>query len=79
MAKAKIFSTPTCHYCRLAKEWMQENNVEFEEVDVKADLEARKFMVEKSNQMGVPVTITAEGQVLVGFNGFQFKEAFGIE
>lgn len=79
MAKAKIFSTPTCHYCRLAKEWMNENNVEFEEVDVKADLEARKFMIEKSNQMGVPVTITAEGHVLVGFNGFQFKEAFGIE
>ena len=52
-----IYSTPTCPYCKLAKEFFKEHKVEFEEVDVAADQDEARVMVEKSGQMGVPVVI----------------------
>ena len=51
----KIYSTPTCHYCNLAKDFFKQKGVKYEEFNVATDLEKRKEMVEKSGQMGVPV------------------------
>ncbi len=63
----KIYSTPSCTYCHAAKEFFKEKNVAFTEVDVAANLEERKNMIQISGQMGVPV-IEIDGQVIVGFN-----------
>ena len=55
MAKVMIYSTPTCVYCKMAKEFFAKNNVAYEEHDVASDLKAREEMVSKSHQLGVPV------------------------
>ena len=65
--KVTVYSTPTCPYCNKAKEYLTENKVEFESVDVSQDQERAKEMVEKSGQMGVPVIII-DDQVIVGFD-----------
>lgn len=69
--KITVYSTPTCPYCKMAKEYFKENNVEFEDVDVSAEEAKGKEMVEKSGQMGVPVIIVdkdGKEEVIVGFD-----------
>ena len=63
----KVFSTPICPYCLTLKEFLKENNIEFEEVDVSQDKKAQEEMIEKSGQMGVPV-IEIDDQIVVGFD-----------
>ena len=74
MATVKIYSTATCPWCKKAKEYFKENNIEFTDVDVSADEAAQKEMVEKSGQMGVPV-IEIDGKILVGFDQGKIEEA----
>lgn len=76
--KVVIYTTPTCGYCKMAKEFLTEKGVSFEEHDVASDLEMRKAMVEKSGQMGVPV-ITVGEEVMVGFDKEQLAKLVGIE
>ncbi|MEM5799805.1 MAG: glutaredoxin family protein, partial [Candidatus Aenigmatarchaeota archaeon] len=53
--KVKIYTTPTCPYCEMAKQYFKLKKIEYEEVDVSSDIEAAREMIEKSGQMGVPV------------------------
>ena len=81
MAKAKqkviIYSTPTCPYCKMAKEFFKANKVEFEDIDVSSNREAAEHMIERSGQMGVPV-IGVGDQIIVGFDKPALKKALGI-
>lgn len=77
MKKVIIYSTPTCTYCKMAKEYFKENGVAYEEHDVAADQERRKEMVDKSGQLGVPV-IDIEGQIIVGFDKDTVAGMLGI-
>lgn len=76
MAKVIVYSTPTCPWCIKAKEWLKENNVEFDNKDVGEDESARNEMLEKSGQMGVPV-LDIGGKIIIGFDVDQIKEALG--
>lgn len=67
MKNVTIYSTPTCGWCTTAKEFFKENSVEYTEKDVSTDTAARQEMVDKSQQMGVPV-IDVEGDIIVGFD-----------
>lgn len=67
MKKVTIYSTPTCHFCSMAKEYFKANNVSYEEIDVASNAEKRKEMVDKSGQLGVPV-IDINGEIVIGFN-----------
>lgn len=67
MKKVTIYSTPTCHFCQMAKEYFKANNVPYDEFNVASDLEKRKEMMEKSGQLGVPV-ISIDNQIVVGFD-----------
>ncbi len=62
-----VYTTPTCTYCRLVKDWLKQRNVRFDEYDVARDPRRADEMVRKSGQMGVPVT-DINGRVIVGFN-----------
>ena len=75
--KVKIYSTPTCHYCHIAKNFFDDKGIKYEEYNVSADLEKRKEMVEKSEQMGVPV-IDIDGEITVGFDEEQISKLLGI-
>ena len=78
MKKVTIYSTPTCHFCHMAKDYFNEKGVNFEDFDVSKDLEKRKEMLEKSGQMGVPVIIIDNKEIIVGFNKPQIVELLGI-
>jgi glutaredoxin-like YruB-family protein len=77
MAKVTIYTTPTCGYCELAKDFFKENGVEYEEFDVAADEEKRNEMIQKSGQMGVPV-IYVDNEMTVGFDKAKLTELLGL-
>jgi glutaredoxin len=71
MPKVKIYSTGWCAYCKAEKQFLTEQKVEFEEVNVEEDAVAAKEMVDLSHQMGVPVTrITHEDNTVAFQVGF---------
>jgi glutaredoxin-like YruB-family protein len=72
-----IYSTPVCHYCHAAKEFFNENNVAFEEINVAADQDKRQEMIEMTGQMGVPV-IRIGDDVVVGFDEDKIKELLAV-
>jgi len=78
MKKIKVYTTNTCPYCTMAKEFLKENNVKFENINVSDDQDAAEEMIEKSGQMGVPV-IEVGGEIIVGFDKEKIKEALNLE
>lgn len=77
MKNVTIYSTPTCHFCHMAKDFFKEKNVAYTEYNVASDLAKRKEMVEKSGQMGVPVIII-DGDITVGFNQPKIAQLLGV-
>ena len=75
--KVLVYSTPTCPYCIRAKQFLNENNIPFENYDVSTDSAKAQEMIQKSGQMGVPV-IEIEGEIIVGFDKDRIKNALGI-
>ena len=73
MKEVKIYSTPTCHFCHMAKDFFEEEGVQYSEYNVAEDTEKRTEMVEKTGQLGVPV-IEIDGQVVIGFNEARIQE-----
>ncbi len=78
MKTVLVYTTPTCQYCKMAKEFFQEKGVEYTELDVSADEEKRSEMIEKSGQMGVPV-IDIENQIVIGFDEPKLRELLEIQ
>ena len=78
MAKVKVYSTPTCPYCKIAKAFLQENKIEFEDIDVSVNQAAAQEMISKSGQMGVPV-VDIDGQIIVGFDKRRIMSALGLK
>lgn len=77
MAKVKVYSTPTCPSCKQTKEFLHENNIEFHEINVAEDQNALQEMIEKSGQMGVPVT-DIDGEIITGFEKAKLQKALKI-
>ena len=77
MTKVKIYSTPTCPFCKRAKAFFKEHNIEYEDVNVAENEKARDEMVEKSGQMGVPV-IEIEKKIIVGFDEHELKKTLKV-
>ncbi len=75
MEKITIYSTPTCTYCIILKRYLDGKNVPYKEVDISKDEEAKNRMVEKTNQMTVPVTEIGDGKFIVGFKKKEIDEA----
>ena len=69
-----MYSTPTCTYCRLAKDYFRKNKIAFTEYNVASDSAKAEEMTRKSGQMGVPV-LDINGRILVGFNKDQIERA----
>lgn len=78
MANITIYSTPSCPYCKMAKDYLTSNNQAYTEVDVAADPTKADEMVKKSGQMGVPV-IDIDGTIIVGFDKAKINAALGIQ
>ncbi len=72
-----MYSTPTCHFCHMTKEFFKDHNVEFTDYDVATDIEKRKEMVERSGQMGVPVIFIGD-EMIVGFDQQRIMSLLGV-
>ena len=67
MSRVKVYSTPTCPYCYMLKDYLRDHDVDFDDIDVSTDYEAAMEMVQISGQRGVPVA-DINGSVVVGFD-----------
>lgn len=76
MANVIVYSTQTCPYCHMVKDYLKEKGVEFEDIDVSQDQEKAKEMTSKSGQSGVPV-LDIDGKIIVGFNRDAIDKALG--
>ena len=77
MKNVTIYSTPSCHFCHMAKDYFKANNVVFTEYDVASNIEKRKEMIDKSEQMGVPV-ITIGDELIIGFDKPRINKTLGL-
>ena len=63
----KVYSTPTCVYCKTLKSYLTNHNIQFEDIDISKDEKVLQEMIKKSGQMGVPV-VEIDEEVIVGFD-----------
>jgi glutaredoxin-like YruB-family protein len=77
MTNVTIYSTPSCTYCNLAKDFFKKNGVKYTEHNVATDLVKRKEMIEKTGQMGVPV-IELDEEIVVGFDESKLRQSLKI-
>lgn len=75
MEKVFVYSSDTCPYCTLAKDYLTEIGVEFEEKNIQRDNEARKELMEMGH-MGVPVIVIGKEEI-VGFDKDKIDELLG--
>ncbi|MDZ7838391.1 MAG: glutaredoxin domain-containing protein [Actinomycetota bacterium] len=74
MKKVLVYSTPTCPYCARVKDYLSENGVQYDEVDISSDQKNLDEMVKKTKQMGIPV-IDFNGRIIIGFEKEEIDEA----
>ena len=72
----KVYSIPTCPFCTMAKSYLKQNEISFEDVDVSKDRKQAMDMIRKSGQRGVPV-IDYDGKIIVGFDKKRLAELIG--
>ncbi len=72
-----VFSTPTCSYCRKAKQYLRKKQVPFRDVDVSRDQSAARDMVRRSGQQGVP-QLRIGNKIVVGFDRPKIDRLLGL-
>lgn len=77
MKKVSIYTTPTCHFCHMAKDFFTEKGIKYEEYNVASDTDKRAEMIDITGQMGVPV-IQIDNDVIIGFNKPKIAELLGV-
>ncbi|RJQ30198.1 glutaredoxin family protein [Candidatus Parcubacteria bacterium] len=77
MKKVIIYSTPTCIYCRMAKDFLTDKNIPFTDYDLTKDAQMRDEVIKKTGQMAVPV-IEVDGEVMIGFDEEKLSQMLGI-
>jgi glutaredoxin-like YruB-family protein len=75
--KVVVYSTSTCPYCTIAKDYLGNRKVGFEDVDVSQDRKRAIEMIKKSGQMGVPV-LDIGGKIIVGFDRAAIDAALAV-
>jgi len=76
--KVSIYTIPTCHFCKMAKEYFKSQSVEYEEKDVSKDPKLQQEMIDKSGAFATPV-IDIDGKIIIGFNKEKINEALGLK
>ena len=78
MVDVTLYTAPNCPWCDRVKEFLKQNKIKFKAINVAENQAAAKEMIEKSGQMGVPVT-DANGKIIIGFNEPALKKALKIK
>lgn len=71
--KITVYSTPTCPYCEMAKDFLKEKGVKFDVVNVAEDQKAAKKIIDETKQLNVPV-IQIDNDYVVGFDQEQLTQ-----
>ncbi len=77
MATVKVYSTPTCPWCKKAKDFLSEHKIAFQDMNVAEDMVARQDMMKRSGQMGVPV-VDIDGELVIGYDIPKLKTKLGV-
>lgn len=72
-----IYTTPSCAYCKMAKEYFAKNNIAYSEYNVATDIQKRQEMLDKTHQFGVPV-IEIDGKIVIGFDKQKINQLLGL-
>ncbi len=67
MAPIRVYTTPTCPYCTMVKEWLTEQGCPYEELDITSDVQILREWRALSGGAGVPV-VTHGTDFVIGFN-----------
>lgn len=82
MVRVKIYTTTTCPYCKMEKDYLDSKGVKYENIFVDDDPVAASEMLEKSGQLGVPFTVIEKedgNEVrILGFDKPKLDEALDI-
>ena len=73
----KVYTSPSCPYCFTLKEFLKENNIKFEEIDVSKDEKAKNKVIKRTGKMEVPM-IEIGDEVIVGFDREKICKALNI-
>ena len=65
--KVIVYSTPTCHYCTLAKDYLKEKKIIFEEIDLSKNQNLARELAKTTGQLGVPI-IKIDEKFVLGFD-----------
>jgi len=77
MSDIYVYTTPTCPYCQMTKDYLKSQDIDFKEINVQDDLDARKEMVDKSGQLGVPVTVF-NSETVIGYDVEKLNKLLGL-
>jgi glutaredoxin-like YruB-family protein len=77
MKKITVYGTPTCPYCKMAKDFFDSKSISYEYKDVDTDEDAQKEMMQKSGSMSVPV-IDIDGKIIVGLDVPAISKELGL-
>jgi glutaredoxin 3 len=75
--EVKLYTTPTCPYCKMAKKFLDDNGVKYQEFNIAENKAAREEMKNKCNSLAVP-TICFDNEVLVGFDESELRKRLGL-
>lgn len=82
LKKYIVYSTSTCPYCDLLKEWLNKNKVNYESINLSKDLAKGQEMIQKTGQMSVPVSILTfddnKEEIVLGFNQEKLAHLLGL-
>ena len=74
----KIYTTPNCHYCRLAKEYFNSKNLKYEEVGLVGNEQAQHLVISKTGMVVAPI-IEINGKFIVGFDRAKINQILTIK
>lgn len=80
--KVTVYSTVTCPFCKLEKQYLDSKGIFYENVFVDQDAKAAEEMVKISGQMGVPFTVIigedGTQHAVLGFDRTKIDAALGL-
>jgi glutaredoxin-like YruB-family protein len=78
MKNISVYTTPTCGYCHMLKDYLSDKGIEFNEIDISASFDATNWVLNHTGKIGVPV-IDIDGEIIVGFDREKIDLALNIK
>ena len=75
--QVKVYSTPTCPWCKKTKQLLEDNNISYQNIDVTTDNAGREEMINKTGQLSVPV-VDIDGDIIIGYDEKRLKEKLSL-